>query len=96
MTDIRKDLADHFTVIGGQAQPRGHLTRFSAKRLAQLREQEAAKHGKRDHMRFDFGEVAAWLCIILGAIVLAWRHDTPTGGLALPSCAAVTVAEGGK
>ena len=81
-----------------ELQPRGHLTRFSAKRLAQLREQDAAQYRlpRREADRFgrvDLGECAIWLCIILGAIVLAWRHDTPTGGLALPSCAATTVAQ---
>jgi hypothetical protein len=97
MTDLRKDLASEFEVIDGQVQPqpRGHLTRFSARRLAELRERDQAQYRMpaRQPDPIDWGNVAAWLIVVLLAIGGGMLIDSREGGLPLASCANTTVAQ---
>lgn len=90
-------LSPDFEPIAGP-QPRGHLTRFSAKRLAQLREQEAAQYRipRREADPIDWGNVAAWVIVVLLAIGGGMLIDSREGGLPLASCANSAIAQSAR
>lgn len=84
-----------------ELQPRGHLTRFSIKRDAMRREhfEPIAGYGQAPYRLptrapdpIDWGNVAAWVIVVLMAIAGGMLIDGPDGGIPEAKCARTVTA----